>query len=175
MHAGRTSQGRERSERRSDRIKFPQKTNDRLTTCEWKSAKAVFHSIHQIYCKNSDGTRQNTCFWPLGLNTTTTNTNTLRIYSYASSGTGCIQIDLDVLELPADYVAGFYNNDGLSSQLTADFSSFSVGDTLLIIGYLGYLDGSTFRTTRMEGVVMIALYLLYMVALVMGWQISLGF
>lgn len=108
---------------------------------------------HQIYCKNSDGTRQNTCFWPLGLNTTTTNTNTLRIYSYASSGTGCIQIDLDVLELPADYVAGFYNNDGLSSQLTADFSSFNVGDTLLIIGYLGYLDGSTFRTTRMEGVV----------------------
>jgi len=22
------------------------------TNCEWKSAKAVFHSIHHIYCKN---------------------------------------------------------------------------------------------------------------------------
>lgn len=35
--------------------------------------------------------------------------------------------------------------------------------------------GTGRKITRTEGVVMIALYLLYMVALVMGWQISLGF
>jgi Ca2+/Na+ antiporter len=35
--------------------------------------------------------------------------------------------------------------------------------------------GTGHKITKMEGVVMIALYILYMVALVMGWQVNLDF
>ena len=43
------------------------------------------------------------------------------------------------------------------------------GIVLFIFGGTGH------KITKMEGVVMIALYILYMVALVMGWQVSLDF
>jgi cation:H+ antiporter len=43
------------------------------------------------------------------------------------------------------------------------------GIVLFVFGGTGH------KITKMEGVVMIALYILYMVALVMGWQVNLDF
>ena len=43
------------------------------------------------------------------------------------------------------------------------------GIVLFVFGGTGH------KITKMEGAVMVALYVLYMVALVMGWQVNLGF